>query len=132
VAFLDDELKRFNAQVGDFTSKLVPEEVIRFQRRIVLELLRRVVLKTPVDTGRARGGWQTSIGKPAIGDSPPQKVAASVVVQANSVLKSLQPFQVVWLSNNVDYISYLEDGSSNQSPLGMVAISIQEILTLFR
>ena len=38
-------------------------------RAIVLELFGSVIKDTPVDTGRARGNWQTTIGTPANGQT---------------------------------------------------------------
>ncbi len=42
-------------------------------------------------------------------------------------LKDLGAFQIVYIANNVNYIIYLEDGTSKQAPEGMVAITMQEL-----
>jgi hypothetical protein len=61
------------------------------------ELWERVAGRTPLDTGRARAGWQ----------------------QSGSGLE----YQV---SNNVPYITALEHGHSSQAPQGMVGITMLE------
>ena len=42
-------------------------ETDEFIRAITLALFRSIILATPVDTGRARGNWQTSVRAPAPG-----------------------------------------------------------------
>lgn len=50
-------LGTFSAAVNAFAAK-TPKQVNQIVRRAVLELFSRIVYRTPVDTGRARGGWQ--------------------------------------------------------------------------
>jgi len=35
--------------------------------------------------------------------------------------------RAIYITNNLDYISELEDGSSRQSPSGMVAVTMLEL-----
>ena len=64
---------------------------------IVAEALRdEIVRRTPVDTGKARRGWR-------------------VVELAGGNIR---------VSNRVDYVQYLEDGSSKQAPRGFQSQSI--------
>jgi len=53
-------LRQFNFEIDNFVKKLVPEEIVLFQKKIALEALRKLVKRTPVDTGRARGNWQVT------------------------------------------------------------------------
>jgi hypothetical protein len=46
-------------------------------------------------------------------------------------LSGAQPYGVITLFNNVKYIRNLEDGSSQQAPLGMVKVSIAETNSQF-
>ncbi|URA07002.1 virion structural protein [Xanthomonas phage Elanor] len=77
-------------------------------------------MSTPVDTGRLRGNWQTTINSPAtaaIGRNDPSGGAAMAEAVAN--LGSL--VDVVWFSNNLPYVQTIEyDGHSRQAPEGMV------------
>ena len=102
-------------------------------RKIVLDVFVRIIVKTPVDTGRARGNWQTSLGFPITqqisrrvhgkGDAvAPAGEAASVVGKFLASGKDGD----VYLSNNVPYIMFLEYGSSIQAPAGMVRITLAE------
>lgn len=129
-------LKEFNDAIRDFATVEVPEKVTAMQRKIVLTALRKIVLKTPVDTGYARMNWQVTINKPAdsvVGEQSGEKVRSSRVYEkANAVLANLPPFQTVYISNNVDYIEFLEEGSSKQAPAGMVAITVEELKGMFK
>jgi hypothetical protein len=83
-------------------------------RKVALELFRRVIYKTPVDTGRARANWQVTIGSQA---TMSKATAASAGFKAGDT---------IYLTNNLPYIRKLEEGSSQQAPAGMVALTVQE------
>ena len=51
----------------------------------------------------------------------------TVVRKGLAALKKLKPYKVVFISNNVDYIEFLEEGSSKQAPNGMVAVTVEEL-----
>lgn len=120
-------LPEFVAEVRAFGRNVVPEALVAFHRKVALEALGRVVRKTPVDTGRARSGWQTTVGQ-----EPDSEVGLpDPVASGAAVLGNLQPFETVYLSNNVPYIGFLENGSSQQAPNGMVAVTLQELRGIF-
>lgn len=107
------DLKRFSDRSID--------EADHVKRAVALELFSGVIRDTPVDTGRARGNWQTNTGAPIksilerddeSGEAA-RKDAERVVGQSS--LKD-----TLYLSNNLPYIEPLENGSSTQAPEGMV------------
>lgn len=113
----------FNALVDEFAGQFVPDQVTLFQKRIALEALRKIVLRTPVDTGRARGNWQTTIGA-----APESESLQADPIQAGvNAIHQLGAFSIVFVSNNVPYIIYLEDGTSQQAPAGMVQLTLEEL-----
>lgn len=118
----------FSLEVEQFAKGLMPKQVLILQKKIALEALARVVQKTPVDTGRARGNWQVTVGTPAEGEL----AVTGRVEPASSGLAALKPFDVVYIVNNVDYIIYLEGGSSGQAPAGMVAVTVEELRSMFK
>ncbi len=96
------------------------DKVDKVRRASVLELFKLVILATPVDTGRLRGNWQTTINSPATGvrdkDDPTGGIS---VAEALANLGSL--LDVVWMVNNLPYAERVEyDGWSKQAPEGMV------------
>lgn len=96
-------------------------------RKIVLDLMSAVVMDTPVDTGRARGNWYPSINVPsdAKDDSTVDPSGGGVVANIMGTASRANMGDAVWLSNNLPYILRLENGSSKQSPQGMVDKNIE-------
>ncbi|MEN6306679.1 MAG: HK97 gp10 family phage protein [Anaerohalosphaeraceae bacterium] len=129
---IQTHLKQFNQEVDDFAKTLVPEKVILLQKKIVLEALKRLVMKTPVDTGRARGNWQVTIGRPATAAiEAVDKSGGETIKKGLAAIADMPPYQVVWISNNVDYIEFLEDGTSRQAPEGMMSLTLEELKVMF-
>ena len=130
-----DNLNSFNMEIGKFAAG-IPDKVVVFQKKIVLEALRRIVMRTPVDTGRAKGNWQVSINEPAEGTIDegisPNISDGEVIEKGLVALATLPPYSVVWIANNLEYIEFLEHGSSKKAPDGMVALAVQELEQMFK
>ncbi len=96
-------------------------------RKISLELFSRVILRTPVDKGRARANWQVSIGATSNGTLELEdKSGTATISAATAVAAGLRAGDVIFLVNNLQYIQRLEDGYSGQAPAGMVGLTVQE------
>jgi len=108
------------------------QEALLWHKKICFLLLTGVIYKTPVDTGRARGNWQSSIGQPLASQSPILDKTGNIAFAAGAaVLAQLRPFQTFWLSNNLPYIERLEDGwSKRQAPNGFVGLTLAHIRTI--
>lgn len=97
-------------------------------RGTLLDLSRRVILRTAVDTGRARGNWQVSYGSPEAGVLQREDKSGQATIAEVAQQTELAGGNVWFLTNNVPYISRLEfEGWSNQSPNGMVRVSLAEL-----
>lgn len=121
-------LALFNKAIKAATKKFTEVEVSKFHRAVCIEALKRIVLRTPVDTGRARGNWQVQINAPASGIVDANKDAGSVIENGLAMLERIPPYSVVHITNNVEYIFYLEYiRPSKQHPEGMVEITITEL-----
>lgn len=126
----------FNAQLTKFARKIqvAPRKVVK---KVAFQLFRRIIEKTPVDTGRARASWNIAIGSIDSSIAPEGdnlKSPGALASKANTVLAGYGTdgrLPVVWISNNLPYIGELENGHSQQSPAGMVALSIQEEQSAF-
>ena len=102
-------------------------------RTVCLDLTTGVVFKTPVDTGRARGNWQASIGTPAVGEVATLDKSGTAAIAAAQGAIARAPGNVFVLANNLPYIARLEfEGYSNQAPAGMARITILEITNRLR
>lgn len=128
---------KFSDQVMRFSVK-APEVALNVIRASVIELATRIIVLTPVDTGRARAGWQLSIGAPTT-TSPTDyewttkgeeggRIASEAIARVTGAAASITPgIKKIWLVNNVAYILPLEYGHSRiHAPQGMVRISLAE------
>lgn len=103
------------------------EDVVR---RTALEIFSDVIKGTPVDTGRAKGAWTPSLRTmPTKFDDGESKSPLGTISRdkRNELISLLSKFSgdgSIYLANNLDYIVFLERGSSRQAPAGMVATSV--------
>lgn len=110
-------------------------------RKKTTDLFKSIIMMTPVGDpsqwrppyappgyvgGRARGNWQCSTGSPIASEI--DRIDPSGASAMADVLSTVISGGIVYLSNNVPYISRLEydvPPHSRQAPKGMVRISIQ-------
>ncbi len=110
-------------------------------RKIAFDVFSRVIMRTPVDTGRARGNWQLgfdimptgtvektdpgSVNQAGQGSSATKQDVQNLVLTASFT-------QRIYLVNNLPYIGVLEYGredgrpGSRQAPNGMVRVTVSE------
>jgi hypothetical protein len=114
------------------------DQADRAFRALVLEAGRRIIFRTPVDTGRARMNWHTSVGSPVLtADEYDGDDGGSVAGPATTdAVKELIHYgnladahngDVVYIANGLPYIEKLENGSSTQNPQGMVKVTLAEL-----
>jgi len=119
----DSFIRSFRKATKGFDS----ETLAIVQKKLAFDILSGVVARTPVLTGRARGGWQVTIGAPTDLDSGNEdKSGLTVTANAQTVLANLGVFQIVYIQNNVEYIGYLEEGTDKMAPFKMMALTLQE------
>lgn len=130
---LNKNLREFNREVENYSKKLIPAEHIRFVKHIALDALRRIVLRTPVDTGRLRGNWQVGINDSPSGEVDGTDPTGSTAIQeGTSKLAALGFAQQVFITNNLPYAAAIEGGHSREkAPAGMVAITLTELRSMF-
>ena len=116
----DSDIKRFSKTTGIALDKAV--------RTIAFDAFAIVTRKTPVDTGRAKGNWNISVGTP---DKSINEAATSTgkgkPARNTMNVKKGDGMKPIFITNSLDYIHDLEDGTSTQAPRGMVAITVNEI-----
>ena len=96
-------------------------------RKVALDMFSRVVLRSPVDTGRFRGNWQCAI------DSVPQGTVdkldpsgGTAIAGINREVAGFGGGHIIYLVNHLPYAWPLEMGWSKQAPAGMVRITVEE------
>ena len=128
--------KTFALDVKLFAEKAgtVPDKVLR---KVVFDITREIVQKTPVDTGHARSNWFWGVQVVSDEDATLSKSGAPSLTRAASFASTVRSGGVVYLTNNLPYIMALEfgsgrgggpkttaDGHSTQAPAGMVRVTV--------
>lgn len=95
-------------------------------KKVATDMFSRVVIRTPVDTGRARGNWQITFNAPASGtltqvDPTGRGTIAQIGAEASKWKQG-----DIWLTNNLPYANRLEYGWSKQAPAGFVRVTVRE------
>jgi hypothetical protein len=125
-----DEISRFEAKT------LAKMDLAA--RKLSLEVFSKVILRSPVDTGRFRGNWQVAIGSVPDGTIELDDASGTATVsKAQATTARMKAGDVIYLANNLPYAMKLEEGGypdgpkvengrSSQAPNGMVALTAQE------
>lgn len=117
----------------DRLAKTIPVNVRRNLKQTVLVIDQALVVSTPVDTGRARSNWIVGSGPstaaidayfPGVDGATAQANVDAAIKQAQAFLDS-NDISVIYISNNLDYIQYLNEGSSAQAPAGFIEAAVQ-------
>lgn len=114
------DLKKFAEKAGANAEQVV--------RRATFEVARSVVMKTPVDTGRARSNWQFGDGEMPAGtlDGVDPQGSATLTKLSAAIMQS-RVGGVTYVANNLPYALRLEYGWSRiQAPNGMVRTTLAE------
>jgi hypothetical protein len=122
--------RQFRINLGKAFENETKERILTATKKVAFEVLKRVVEKTPVDTGRARGNWIVSVGAPdhsADGAEDKSSGGLATVSREATKIKAISEPATIFVQNNLPYIEKLENGSSVQAPAGMVAVTIAEI-----
>jgi len=120
-----NDYRTFALQLDDFARR-VGLSGTTVAKRVAFDVFARIVRKTPVDKGRAKGSWTISVNN-ADRTVQPDGQASYPVPQVGAL--NVQPGDSIWISNNLPYIVKLEEGHSQQAPAGMVAVSLAEVDT---
>ena len=122
------DVRQFNLALQKFVSKEVPDQMVTVQRKVCLDALAKLVKRTPVDTGRARGGWQVGINQRPPETERLDKNGSKTIGAGRNVIGSIKKPTVCFIVNDVEYIVELEKGRSKQCPPGgMMALTVQEL-----
>ena len=128
----------FTRDVLEFANraKLNTRQVIR---ATTLEISTSIILRTPVDSGRARNGWYATLDVPSrqvpkktkatknINAPAPDSNSARAVKRVETAIADFGG-NVYYLTNNLPYIRRLEyeTNFSKQAPNGMMRVSVSE------
>lgn len=102
---------QFRLGLSRLAEELPTELAHTIKQRLMLEGLKRVVQRTPVDTGRTRGNWQVSddvpVTVPVVTDDPG---GSRTLAAGAQVIAAVRPFSRSYISNPVPWFSVIEFG----------------------
>jgi len=114
-----------NVTIKQWADKTTPK-METLVRKVALDAFSEVILKTPVDSGRARASWGVGVGTVNAGPTNgADKTGQIAIAAAASAAVGMQVGQVITLASNLPYIERLEYGYSKQAPAGMVRLTAQ-------
>ena len=136
--------RQFDADLQEFARRL-DADIGLVTRRVALQVFTGIVEKTPVDTGRARSNWAINVGAPAPTPSTAiseeeadslrrtgerqssNSVTSRTIKEAEAEAAGIDGTVVVHITNNLPYISRLNEGHSRQAPAGFVETTLDEV-----
>ena len=100
-------------------------------RMIALRMFSRIILKSPVLSGRFRGNWQLAIGSVPEGTLElDDKTGTATIAKGAATALGFNAGETIFFANNLPYARRLEEGYSQQAPAGMVALTVQEFQSI--
>lgn len=128
-------LNRVKLDFDKFAEKVGVDGETLF-RKFTFDVFGGIVEATPIDTGRAMNNWNIAIGQPDFtvidlgGDKG--SILGQKQVEGVTVLEGVRLGQVVFITNSVDYIEFLNAGSSKQAPAAFVERTILVNVSAYR
>lgn len=130
-------VRAFNRAVNRHVKNFTQKQLVLAIKKLAMDILRGVVMRTPVDEGTARNNWHVKIG--SVGneydlelkggsDSRIESREGPVIENINRLMDFKK---TIYIYNNIPYIVYLEDGHSGQAPNGMVKVTLAEVASSF-
>ena len=96
----------------------------RIMRKICLDLIKDLVLLTPVDSGLARSNYFFGTDRAGGLENAKDRSGSASFARASQFAGTLQAGGVFYIVNNLPYIMALEFGHSGQAPNGMARIAV--------
>ena len=109
-------------------AQITRKNVTKVMQIATVEFYRQVIIATPVDTGRARHGWNITVGSPS-SIIPPEGnyTMPNIAEHGYETIVSVSPDQVIYITNRVHYIEKLNAGSSRQAPARFVELAAERV-----
>jgi len=99
-------------------------------RASIFTMTSEVISGTPVDTGRAKGNWQASIGKAETSELNKTDISGGATIAKAGEAVSLALGEQYYLTNNLPYIGVLEfvPGFTKKQEAGWVRSAVQRFV----
>jgi hypothetical protein len=145
---MSEPFSQWRVSLEQMTKTLPAEQVSMLIRKVTLEALRGIILRSPVGNpslwkskapkgyvgGHFRNNWFIDINdiKPSERKAISKSGADSLSQMSKISNLGDNPYVVVYIHNSLPYARRLEYGWSTQAPHGMVNVTAQSISAIFR
>lgn len=125
--------KKFNKFLQRFIRNLSSPKVGAALLKITFDMLKKIIERSPVDTGRFRAAWYPAMeamaGKGGFALPPlPEGTGGTEGRKKGKIEMSLDGLvKTITITNSLDYAMALEYGHSKQAPLGMVRVTMMQL-----
>lgn len=152
------DAQTWRIEIDDFMEENVIGEVLKVQRKMMMELLTQVVQNTPVGNrvlwkrnierkakglkglkpkgyvgGLARNNWQVKIDRPPTNAlKGKSKDTSKVIARGERKVAKIKEPCIAYISNLLPYIDRLEKGSSSSAKNGIAKPAVQAIRNKYR
>ena len=126
-------LRRLASNLESLTDQL-GEGANELKQKVATAILRDLLENVPVDTTAALSNFQVSLQTPRLSEigaripgkqgSTREASLAATETEALRVIAGSSAGEVIYITNTVDYLKYLNDGSSTQAPAGFIERSV--------
>jgi hypothetical protein len=101
--------------------EIMERRTTELMQMATIEFHRQVTISTPVDTGRARWGWNITVNAPSTTVPPPGIYPMPTIDQhIENPIDSITVTDAIYITNNVPYIKRLNAGYSKNHPARFV------------
>ena len=103
-------------------------------RKVSAEMLQQVIVGSPVDTGAFRGNHRISVNIPdsTYDLSTADKGGSATQQEGNQKILQAKLGDLVYVQNNLPYAVALEDGHSQQRPLGIYSVAFMNVSSKYK
>lgn len=123
-------MRTFSADVSAWVQK-AKGNMDAAVRNVAIEAAERIVDRTPILNGEARGGWKAGIN--SFVPTPTgrlDKTGAETLGTIRADLANAKAGDVIFITNHEPHIVALEHGLSDQAPAGMVTVTAKEFANI--
>ena len=117
---LNSTLFTFDAELKAY-AEVLDAKIEAVLKLIVLDIYNRLIDANPVDTGHSQANWRIALDEPddairngASGKQPPN-------------LTEFPAGRDIFVTNPVDYVQWLNEGTSKQAPAGFIQIALAQV-----
>jgi hypothetical protein len=139
-------MAEWTLDMSKYTQKIA-NDINRVRQVFAFELLRRVIMRSPVDTGRFRSNWLTTVNNET-GETrdTTDKSGNSSLQEGQTIIDNVKGDEKIIIQNNMSYATKIEYGGftkkpetaktiggySRQSPKGVIGTVMAQADQLFK